>query len=186
MNSLRQTGSGMFSAHSGRGRPGCAEKRFLITEGRGARVTQRASHSQVAFIEHVSRNWLRSAISPAVLLDARRHRANAVVLTKTLGRHWGRLSCMREVSFLRVQTRSFGRQSICNILRRNRLQLFQKKGGVDKSGIPCYISPVVFGAVWCRAEDDGGVGWNVMLAQAGWFTDIPAEAGTTNRGQTRS
>jgi hypothetical protein len=30
MTSLRQTGSVMFSARAGRGRPGSAEKRFLI------------------------------------------------------------------------------------------------------------------------------------------------------------
>jgi len=34
MKSLRQIGSGMFSACAGRGRPGCAEKRFLINLNR--------------------------------------------------------------------------------------------------------------------------------------------------------
>ena len=66
-----------------------------------------------------------------------------------------------------VHTRSFGRQSLYNILRGNSLQLFSKKrGGLTNSLEYARIPLFVLGEAWCRAENEGA-GWSVGLARGG-------------------
>lgn len=68
MNTQRQTGSGMISAHSVRDRPGCAEKRFLINETIPTGGVQAIWLGQAGFIFRTARG--RSIVLDPHLSDA--------------------------------------------------------------------------------------------------------------------